>query len=239
MSDNRADGSSPEASNEETNQSVHEQKQVSLGPACLVFVIFGLIGMSVFMVAISWIMMGKESEMAAKAIETLLIPWVEESLLEKTDKDAILEELNGLLVDIKDEKLNERQLLRLKLRITETPILQWGVVQQVLDRISKSELTDKEKQTAMEEGDRLMRGVAEGKITMQQLGFMCQKVASQERKTGRLQILPETELSDLREFIRRAASICDTIKIPREPYPSTPRQVFHRLIVEALTIPKD
>ena len=210
------------------------EKQVPLGPACLVVAVFGMVIFSVAMVAASWMLMGNQAVFAARALELQLIPWVEQSSLEPTDRDRILDDLKQLVDDLKHDRLDERQMVRLKLRIADSPVLQWGVIQQAEAKIRSSNLTDEEKQGAELELDRLLRTVSEGKLGMEQLEFLVQPIATKERNSGRLTLSEKADDAGLREFLRRTKGLADKQQIPSEAFAKSPSQVFRSLVEEAL-----
>ncbi len=221
-------------SNQAANQTSSNEKQVSLGPACLVVFIIAALLFSVTMIVAAWMIMGNQGPMAARAIESQMIPWVEQSSLEPTDRDSIVRELRDLVEDLKADRLDERQMFRLKARIADSPVLQWGAIQQLQAKIQASGLTQQEKEDADLQLDRFLRCAGEGKMAMEQMEFVVQKVVTKERSSGRLTALSSTDDQALREFLRRAKALCDNAKIPEEPFPKSPAQVFHALVEDGL-----
>ena len=65
--------------NPATNPS-YPEKDVSLGPACVVIGIFGLVGISIFFVYMSMMLMGKQGQTAARSVREQLIPWVADQI---------------------------------------------------------------------------------------------------------------------------------------------------------------
>ena len=67
---------------------------VPLGPACLMVFVIILLFVSVAMVIGAWMLMGNQSKFAVRALESQLVPWVEQSPLDPIDKEEILATLD-------------------------------------------------------------------------------------------------------------------------------------------------
>jgi hypothetical protein len=217
-----------------TSKSVN-QKDVPLGPACLVVFIFLAVSLSVFVIYISSMMMGNQGKRAAMSVREQIIPWVEQSSLSGTDRTAIIERLGTLASSMDREELTSRQLSRLVMRLTDSPVLQWGVVEQLAGRAKASEgLTVKEREEFSAECDRWFRAAADGTLSLQDMEFALQNVATKEPKTGRLS--PKGTVTDdmLREFIRRATAISDKLKTSKAPFDKSVAQVFMNVIEDGL-----
>lgn len=197
----------PSVAPEKPNANWDKEQQVPLGPACLMFFIIGALITSVSLVFMAYLLNGSQAAMAAKALEERLIPWVEQSPLDPTDKAPILDDLQHLVTDLKADRINERQLIRIRMRIVDTPVLQWGVVQQLLPRLEQSKLEDHEKTIGTKELDRLLRSAAEGQLPMETFEFILQPVAVKEKLTGRLLARQELTDADLRTFLSRAKQL--------------------------------
>ncbi len=226
-------------SNQDAASEVKNQQDSPMGPACLVVGIFVAVAISVTFIVAAWMMTGKQGERANKAIQDQLIPWVAQSPLDPTDKQAVTEQLSKLVSEINANQYDERQLLRLFAVLSDSPVLQWGVIQQVNARTAKSGLTAAEREALQIESDRLLRLASQGGLGLQQLEFVVQKVASKERKSGTLSILDSVTDADLREFLQRAKSTADKRDVPQEAFPSSVSQVLKGLIELALSTSGD
>lgn len=226
------------SSNTETTQTV-ENKEVPLAPACLVVVIIFSVIMSVVCAGLSWYLNQNQSENAARALREQLIPWVQQSALEPTDKEAISAELNQLAVQMDSKDLNEGELRRLRFCLTDNPVLLWGFVQAAVGKIeSSSELTDIEKEQARLTADRLLRLVAERKLTRSALEFSLQTVTLARSDGSGLVVKDNPTTDDLRTFVKRGAQQADGLQSSKEPYEKSPAQVFHMMIESALEDPQ-
>ena len=215
-----------------------DSKPVTLGPACAVLFLMGALALAVSLVIASWMLMGNQPAMAARAIEEQMIPWVNQSVLAPDDRSEILEELRQLAEQIRTTPPDDRKLLRLKMRIADSPVLQWGTMQILAQKIAQSGLTEEEKQAAVRTNQRLLRAASEGTLGIQQLEFIVQHVTRKEVLSGRLVNLENPSDADLREFLRRGEAFSDTAKISGDPFSKSPAQVFHDLILDALNPPE-
>lgn len=216
-----------------------ENKEVPLAPACLVVVIIFSVIMSVLCAFLSWYLNQNQSENAARALREQLIPWVQQSPLEPTDKEAISSELNQLAAQMDAKELNEGELRRLRFCLTDNPVLLWGFVQAAVGKIERSsELTDIEKEQARLTADRLLRLVAERKLTRSALEFSLQPVTLARSDGSGLVVKDNPTTEDLRMFVKRGAQQADGQQASKDTYEKSPAQVFHMMIESALEEPK-
>ena len=223
-----------------TNESKDErgsgggQKDVSLGPACLIFVVIGAVCLSVGMIAMAAMISGNQGKQAAYSVREQIVPWVEQSSLSKTDRTNIVERLTDLSVAMERDELTTRQLSRLVLRMTDSPVLQWGVVEQLNQKAQASTMTDAEKGEFRVECDRWLRTASEGKLNIQDMEFAVQNVATKDQRSGRLTIRDDSNEERLREFQRRISAISDKYSMTSEAFDKSVSQVFLTLIDDAL-----
>lgn len=232
MSTNDTTGSSSQGS------SVPEEEagDVSLGPACLVVSIFGLAFLCIVVAFMSFMLIGKQGGRAAYALREQLIPWVDQSDLSKTDQTMIIDELQGLASKMERNELTARQLTRLNARLSDSTILQWGVVEETVRVVRASDaFTTEEKEDIARTADRWLRCAGEGRLSMTEMEFAYQGCGLKEPKTGRLSLRKDVTPEQLREFHRRVLAICDKYKISREPFEKSVSQVFHLMIEDGLT----
>ncbi len=211
------------------------QKDVSLGPACLIVVVIGAICLSVGMIAMAAMMSGSKGRQAAYTVRESLIPWIEQSSLSKLDQQIIVERLNDLSIAMEREELTTRQLSRLALRLSDSPVLQWGVVEQLIGATKVSAMTEVEKQEFRKECDRLLRTASEGKLNIQDMEFAVQNVATKDQKSGRLTIRDDTNEDRLREFQRRITAISDKQSMTHDAFEKSVSQVVVGMIEDALS----
>lgn len=222
----------------ESTPTTPSNKEVPLAPACLIVVIFFCVIMSVVCAFLSWYINQNQSETAARALREQLIPWIEQSALEPTDKSAISSELADLATQMDSKSLNEGELRRLRFCLTDNPVLMWGFVQAAVGKIEQStELTDLEKEQARLTADRLLRLVSESKLTRSALEFILQTVTLARSDGSGLVVKDNPTTDDLRTFMKRGAEQADGLKSAPEPYEKSPAQVFHMMVEAALEEP--
>lgn len=216
------------------NPSTEATKDVSLGPACLVVGIFFLVGVSIFFVYMSIMLMGNQGKAAARSVREQLIPWVEQSLLSQSDRQTIVSKLDEVASQMEREELTGRQLTRLGIRLTESTILQWGAVEQLNLIAQRSELSAEEKAEFALTCDRWLNCASSGKLNMQDMEFGTQNVCTKEHPSGRLKPRDDIDETRLREFMSRISTMCDRFQIPNEEFPKSVSQVFLEVIESGL-----
>jgi hypothetical protein len=235
-SDSTTDVPSPNYGNPTSQGGTNDS--VSLVPACLVVLMFVGVILSVTCAAASYFINQNQSLIASRSIREQLIPWVEQSPLEATDKSTIIDELNEITRQIDEEQLDEAQLRRLRFRLTDNPALMWGYVQAALGAVAAStELTELEKEQASRTSERLLRLVSEGKLTRSALEFVLQSVTLAKSDRSGLVVKENPSTDDLRQFIKRGGEQADGLKASLEPFDKSPSQVFLMMIDDALAPP--
>jgi len=212
-----------------------DQTDVSLGPACLIVVVIFALCLSIGVIAMAAMMSGNQGRRAAYSVREQIIPFVEQSPLSKTDRQIIVERLSDLSDDMEREELTTRQLSRLVLRLTDSTVLQWGVVEQLIQAAQSSSMTDVEKSEFRSGCDQWLRCASEGKLSLQDMEFALQNVANKDLRSGRLTIKPDVNEEGLREFQRRMTTISEKHTMTSEPFDKSVSQVLNALIEDALS----
>ncbi len=212
------------------------EKDVPLGPACLVVFVVCLVVLCVVVAYMSFTLIGKQGGRAAYALREQLIPWVDQSALSKSDRNIIVDDLTKLASEMDRNELTPRQLNRLGIRLTDSTILQWGVVEEINRRAASSEgFTGEEKDDFSKTCDRWLRTASEGKLSMTEMEFAFQFAATKEPRSGRLILKKDIGDDQLREFHRRVLAICEKYKTSTEPFDKSVSQVFKMMIEDGLS----
>ncbi|MFN7841884.1 MAG: hypothetical protein ACK5YR_03925 [Pirellula sp.] len=211
-----------------------KQGDVSYGPACFVTLIFLLVGISLFFVYMSIVLMGNTGERASRAIYEQLIPWVEQSHLSQNDRRDVIDELELLAEKMKQEELTSRQLSRLNARLSDSAILQWGAVQKLDAAAQESDMSDEEKAEFTSLCDRWFACAASGKLSLQEMEFAMQQVCTKDARTGRLNPKTDAPSTALRDFMRRVKTMCDHFKTPTEKFGKKVPEVLRQMIEDGL-----
>jgi hypothetical protein len=201
----------------------------------MVVFIFFLVALCVLVAFMSFMLTGKQGGRAAYAVKEQLIPWVDQSSLSQPDQVAIIDELMSLASQMERDELTSRQLTRLGARLQDSTILQWGVVEEI-NRVAQRAkgLTEEEKSDFALACDRWLRAAGEGKLSMIEMEFAFQSIATKEPRSGRLTLKENISDEQLREFYRRVLSICEKYKVPSEPFDKSVSQVFKAMIEDGL-----
>lgn len=216
------------------NIKLTKQGDVSYGPACFVTLIFLLVGISLFFVYMSIVLMGNTGARASRAIYEQLIPWVEQSHLGQNDRRDIIDELELLAEKMKQEELTSRQLSRLNARLSDSVVLQWGAVEKLNAAAQESDMSDAEKAEFSALCDRWLACAASGKLSLQEMEFAMQQVCTKDVRSGRLNPKTDATSTALRDFMRRVKTICDHFKTPTESFDKKVSEVLKQMIEDGL-----
>lgn len=216
-----------------------EQKEPSLGPACLVVSILSLAVFSSVCAFGSWIVFSDQFPLAEKAVSTQLIPWVESSQLAEDDKRAILLELKGLLPVLQNREIDSTQLLRLRNCLQDNPVLLWGNVQSIVAQGKEAGLSETELTTLDRIDDRLLRMAAERKLSRRDLEFTIQDFSDVRQDGLGLEVRTNLTADEIRLFMKRAEELLESNQVPNEAYDKTPAECFEILVDGSLEVPKE
>jgi len=199
-----------------------------------VTLIFFLVGVSLFFVYMSIVLMGNTGARASRAIYEQLIPWVEQSHLSQNDRRDLIDELEVLAEKMKREELTSRQLSRLNARLSDSAVLQWGAVQKLDSAAQESDLSDEEKAEFSALCDRWLACAASGKLSLQDMEFAMQQVCTKDAKTGRLNPKTDAPSSALRDFMRRVKTMCDLFEVPTNEFGKSVPEIMREMIEDGL-----
>jgi hypothetical protein len=201
----------------------------------LVVAVVAMMFVCIAVAYMSFMLTGNQGPRAARALREQLIPWVDDSALSKTDQTAIIDELNDLSSKMERGELTSRQLSRLGIRMTDSTVLQWGIVEDTLRYVKASPgFNDEEKEDIQKTCDRWLRCASEGRLSMTEMEFAFQSAGLKEPRSGRLSLRKDVTDDQIREFHRRVLGICEKYKISSEPFERSVSQVFHMLMEDGL-----
>ena len=213
-------------------------QNVSLGPACGVLMIFGCVAVALTITVATFLLFGEQNKMASAALRTQLIPWVEQSQLSEIDRKRIVERLTELSTQIERGEIKDRQLSRVYTRVNRPTVLQWAPIEQTIAFADKDgEFSDSEREQLKSIADRLLQACAKFQVNMEDLGFLVQNLATQERGSGRLVLKPKITHADVISFMQRTQSMLDQrdFRLNEEKRYQSVSQVFDQMIDQALT----
>ncbi len=225
----------------------------SIGPACLVISMLMLATFCAVCGIGSWFMFSDQYPLAQRGIEEQLIPWIEQSELSPADKQSIVQQLHGVMPQIRDRSLSGQQLSRLRSCLQDNPVLLWGVLQSIqaqatimvqdrqkaqADGAAQGDkdggLTEVELTTLNKVVDRLLRSAAERKLGRAELEFAAQACSIVRKGEDSIRSKPDMTADNIRQFISRSEQLLKTQDVSSEPYQKTPAEAFEILLRAAL-----
>ena len=213
-------------------------KEPSMGPACLVVTILALAGSVAVCGLGSWFVFRDQPALAMKAIQKQLIPWVEGSQLSPNDKQSIVEQLDGLVVEIELGKINKQQLSRLHNCLQDNPVILWGGIQSIENQAAAAGLTETEIESLKRTNQRLLRMATERKMGRTDLEYTIQQLSKVNKQGDTLEVNSDLTGEQIQIYMKRAETLLTRSKIANEPYEKTPAEAFGILLKAALEVPK-
>jgi hypothetical protein len=213
------------------------QGEPSLGPACLVVTILSLAAFTAICGIASWFVFANQPELAKKAIEKTLVPWVEKSQLSPADKESIVNQLEGLVVRLENDEFSKQELTRLRNCLQDNPVLLWGEIQSIEYQAAGAGLTDTEVETLRRVNQRLLRMATERTLGRNDIEFTIQQLSEVSEQGDSLEVRSDLTAEQIRQYMQRAENLFVRSKVPNEPFEKTPAQAFEILIKAALNVP--
>lgn len=234
MSKSSASASEPVDS--ATPAAAEEGEVVSLGPACGIVAMFVAVAISVFFTVAAYMLMQRQDEAAVTAIETQLIPWVEQSALDPTDRDRIVGRLKNLTSQIEAGEIDEDQLRRLHRRLTQNTTLQWAPIEAVIAFANRDpSFSPEERQQLQSISDQLLALSIQGQLAMEEFEYLQQPIAVRENPSGRLIVRNDLDHTRVMDFMTRAIGLLRRMKFnPADARPQSVSQAFDETIDLAL-----
>lgn len=226
------------SSDNNSSASSSSHKEPSLGPACLVVAILCLAGGSAICAFASFFLFGNQPPIAIKAIEKQLIPWIENSHLAPADKESIIEQLDGLIVQIDSGSVDAKQLTRLHNCLQDNPVILWGEIQSIENQASGTGMTETELEGLKRTNQRLLRMAAERKLGRSDLEYAIQLISSVRKEGDTLEVNKNLTAEQIQGYVKRVEPLLNRSEVPNEPFEKTPAEAFAILLEAALKVPK-
>jgi hypothetical protein len=182
----------------------------------------------------SWIVFANQPDLAVKAIQKQLIPWVESSHLAPADKESVVLQLGDLANQIESGAYDKSQLRRLRNCLQDNPVLLWGGIQSIENQSTAAGLTELEVESLRRLNQRLLRAATERHYGRRDLEFTLQVVSKVSQDGSHLEVLSDLDATQIRSFMQRAESLVSRSQVPNEPFEKTPSEAFALLVDAAL-----
>lgn len=182
------------------------------GPGCMPAMVaaaalMGIVGF-ITCALMTWVIFQKRTEIAARTLEGSVIPPIEQSLLDPVTKQEVLTEVEDLMARMKSGQIEDWQAAEVMQRILKLPVLQWGELQaleKAIQSASEAEISEEEKQQAIQTLQRLREAISTGKVFSFDLDDVLEPIRQPSRSTTTGTTLKNPISSDdMLEAVRRA-----------------------------------
>jgi hypothetical protein len=155
---------------------------------------------------------------------------VKDSGLPPNQQASILTDIRQLGDDFKAGKVSAEEIGRIAQSLTDGPLLPLAGVQVAREKyINPSDMTTEEKADAILTLQRFARGVAEKKITKNEIEDVVKPVTNL-KGNGRWELKENPTRMELDQFLANAKAKADSAMIPEEPYELNIADELHKAI---------
>ena len=206
-------------SGSDTKDSETDPREDDQGPGCMPAMVaaaalMGIIGF-ITCALLTWVIFGKRTEMAVRTLEGSLIPMLEQSLLDPTSKQEVIQEMTVLAENMKANQYENWQSAAIMQRLQKLPILQWGELQSLEQSIRASnEFDHGEREAALATVQRVKIAVKQHKV----FSFDFEDILDPIRQPSNSSLtgfIPKSPLDvdSMREAIRRAELLANRAEV--------------------------
>jgi hypothetical protein len=177
---------------------------------------------------------GHFKSLMADAARQAIVSGIRESELEESEKQAIIAQVDRVIDQYKAGDISLQQLQQVMEQLAESPLMGAIVVFSVeANYVEPSGLDEEEKQQARRTLQRVLRGVTEEKIRMEELEPAMEHVTVQ-RAGGSRELKQSISDEDLRAFLSDLKEKADQAEIPDEPFEIRISDEFRKAVDRAL-----
>jgi hypothetical protein len=189
------------------------------GPGCLpAFMAVGallLIGLFITCGIATWYIFQKRTELAIRTLEGDVIPTLQESGLQPSEKAAVLEILQEVVEDGKAGRLENWQSSGIMERLIRAPLLQWGDLETLEALVlNHEEFSQDEKADASKQLGRLRRSIELGEAGAVDVNDVLAPIFKPAPATELPKVDRNANAKDLRDCVLRAKLIADRGNVP-------------------------
>ncbi len=197
-----------------------ESDETPEGPGCLpgllaATLLMGMIGFIACGVS-TWFLYQQRAVLVSRTLTQTYIPAIEQSRMLPADKQAVLEQLGRFADSLKRDEVENWQAAGVMQRIVRLPILEWGDLQAVQDRLIADSADHAD---ALKQFGRLRRAVELDQVTMIDMEDVLQPTLAADgtMETRRTLVEPITVEAAL-EVALRAKLVADRSKVPDQDF---------------------
>jgi len=178
--------------------------------------------------------LGQFKTVISDAAREAIVAGIRDSDLEEDEKQAIIAQVDRVVEKYKSGQITTQQLQRVMQELAESPLMGAILIYTVETQyVQPSGLGDEEKQQAQRTLQRVLRGVTERKIRVEELESAMEHVTV-EQANGTRQLKNKISDEELRSFLAELKDKADQAEIPDEPFEIRISEEFRNAIDRAL-----
>jgi tRNA C32,U32 (ribose-2'-O)-methylase TrmJ len=197
---------------------------------CLVIGVVGVLVCG----GVVWYVARNVKRFASNVARQAIVGAVEQSDLPAEEKLAIVAQVDRVVDQVKSGQMTMEQLGRVLEEVGKSSVMQAIIVASIESQyVTRSGLSDEEKQTAHLTLQRVLRGIHEQKIKENDLEPALQDLSNQTQD-GPRQLQDSVSDEQLRSFLTECKRVVDQAEVPEEPFQLKLSDEFRRAIDRAL-----
>jgi len=204
-------------------------------PGCLIGCLFAfVIGVGVCG-GVVWYVACNVKEIASDMTRGLIVGAVENSELDKEEKQAIIAQVDRVVDKYKSGEISTEDLGRIMEELGESPLFGAIMIYSIEAKyVAPSGLSDEEKEQARVTFQRVLRGVYEERINPNELEPLTEHMTI-EMPDGSRQLKESVTDQELRDFLAQCKKKADEAEVPDEPFEVKISEEFRRAVDRALS----
>lgn len=206
----------------------------SSGKGCLIGCLIAMLVMVLLCGGISYWAYYQVPLMVATQMRDIIVQGIQESQLPEQDKAEVVRQVDRVVDAYKQGEIKGNDLMRVLQHIAESPVMGSFVLYAAEEKyIGPSGLSAEEKAAAKLTLQRILRGVVEGQIDMEELQPAL-NIIQEDSPSGEPTLKEKLTDDELKAFIAELQQIADDYAIPEEPYQVRIGEELRKAVDQAL-----
>ncbi|MBC8873180.1 MAG: hypothetical protein H8E44_27415 [Planctomycetes bacterium] len=203
-------------------------------PACLLgCLVMCLLGAGLC-AGVGWYVAKNAKQIASNMAREMIVGVVSESELDEEEKQAIIAQVDRVVDKYQSGEISTEDLGRIMEELAESPLVGTIMIYSIEAKyVTPSGLSDEEKKQARLTLQRVLRGVYDETITLEELEPLLDPMTIQTRD-GNRQLKDTVTDQELRDFLAGCKQKADEAEVPDEPFEVKISEEFRRAVDSAL-----